>query len=80
MDGAELLERIEARPEILGGKPIIRGTRLSVEYIMNLLAHGESADEIVTEYDGLTVDDIRACLLFAKRTLEDLSFAPLAVT
>ncbi|MBA4179936.1 MAG: hypothetical protein C0506_05040 [Anaerolinea sp.] len=77
MNDEELMARIEARPGVLDGKPVIRGTRLSVEYVVNLLAHGETPGAIVQEYEGLTDDDIRACLLFAKRAMEDLSFVPL---
>jgi len=51
------------------GKPVIRGTRLTVDYILNVLAHGASVEEIVNEYDGVQVADIRACLLFASRSL-----------
>ena len=80
MDDKDLLARIEARPGVLDGKPVIRGTRLSVEYVMNLLAHGGTPDSILHEYEGLTDDDIRACLLFAKRAVEDLSFVPLTAS
>jgi uncharacterized protein (DUF433 family) len=59
------------------GKPVINGTRLTVEYIMNLLAHGATAAEILEEYGGLTPEDIRACLLFATRSLENTAFMPL---
>jgi uncharacterized protein (DUF433 family) len=59
------------------GKPVIVGTRLTVEYIINLLAHGATFDEILEEYVGLTGDDIRACLLFAAKSLDDTSFMPL---
>ena len=76
----QLLARIQARPDVLGGKPVIRGTRLSAEYIMSLLAHGDTPGAILEEYEGLTDDDIRACLLFAQRAIEDLSFVPLAVS
>ena len=51
---------------ILCGKPVIRGTRLSVEFIINLLAHHMSWDEILQEYPDLTVPDIQACLMFAR--------------
>ena len=50
---------------MLAGKPTVRGTRLSVEFILNLLAHGASEEEILSEYEGLTPEDIAACLLFA---------------
>ena len=50
------------------GKPVIRGTRLTVEYILNLLAHGASMEEIIEEYQGITKEDIRACLRYAARS------------
>jgi uncharacterized protein (DUF433 family) len=59
------------------GKPVIKGTRLTVEYVLNLLAHGATVSEILTEYNGLAQEDIQACLLFAARSLEDTSFMPL---
>ncbi len=73
----QLLERITLNPKIMVGKPIIRGTRLTVQYILNLLAHGASIDEILQEYKGLTKKDILACLLYASETLEDTTFMPL---
>jgi uncharacterized protein (DUF433 family) len=57
-----LLERIVVDPEILAGKPVIRGTRLAVELILELLAAGQSEGEILTNYPGLTREDILACL------------------
>jgi uncharacterized protein (DUF433 family) len=75
----QLLERIALNPKVMTGKPVIKGTRLTVEYILNLLAHGATVAEILDEYDGLTHEDIRACLLFATRSLEDTAFMPLAV-
>lgn len=59
------------------GKPVIRGTRLTAEYILRLLAHGTTMEEILQEYPGLEKEDIYACLLFASKTLEDASFVPL---
>ncbi len=55
-------ERIVADPSVLAGKPVIRGTRLAVEFILDLLAAGQSESEIVSNYPGLTHEDIRACL------------------
>jgi uncharacterized protein (DUF433 family) len=75
----ELLERITLDPEVMVGKPVIKGTRLTVEFILGLLAHGATAEEILAEYDGLTQEDIRACLLFAYKSLESTAFMPLAV-
>jgi uncharacterized protein (DUF433 family) len=63
----------------MAGKPVIKGTRLTVEYVLNLLAHGTTADEVLAEYDGLTREDIQACILFATRSLEDTTFMPLVV-
>jgi len=79
MKDEQLLERIAINPKIMVGKPVIRGTRLTVEYILNLLAHGETAEEIIKEYKGLTNEDIQACILFATKSLEDTTFMPLAV-
>ena len=56
------------------GKPVIRGTRLTVEYILGLLAHGTTMEEILVEYPGLVKNDIYACLLFASKTLQDAYF------
>jgi|JFJP01.1.fsa_nt_gi uncharacterized protein (DUF433 family) len=78
MKEQNLLNRISASPRVMVGKPVIRGTRLSVEYILNLLAHGATVTEILEEYEGLVEADIRACLLFASRALESASFMPLA--
>ncbi len=78
MSDDALLRRITLDPEVLLGKPVIRGTRLSVEYILGLLAHGASLDEILDEYSGLTREDLQACLLFAAHSLSDTSFMPLS--
>ena len=54
---------------VMVGKPVIKGTRLTVEYILRLLAQGASFTEILDEYEGLTQEDIQACLLFATKSL-----------
>jgi uncharacterized protein (DUF433 family) len=77
MEQNQLVERITLNPKIMVGKPIIRGTRLTVQYILNLSAHGASVDEILQEYKGLTKEDILACLLYASETLKDTTFMPL---
>jgi len=79
MQDQQLLERITLNPKVMVGKPVIRGTRLTVEYILNLLAHGATAIEILQEYKGLVEEDIRACLLFAAQSLENTAFMPLAM-
>ncbi len=65
MSDTELLNRITADPEIFGGKPIIRGMRISVELILSLLAQGETTDALLEDYPDLEPDDIRACLAYA---------------
>jgi uncharacterized protein (DUF433 family) len=60
-----LLKRITANPEIFGGKPIVRGMRISVELILSLLAQGETSEAILADYPGLEPDDVRACLAYA---------------
>lgn len=52
-------------PEIVGGKPVIRGTRLAVEFILELLAAGQSESNLIANYPGLTREDILACLSYA---------------
>ncbi len=76
MDDTALLERITIDADTLAGKPVIKGTRLSVDYIINLLAHDTSFDEIQQEYPDLKKDDILACLLFAKNSVESAVFFP----
>ena len=73
----DILERITLNPAIKVGKPVIKGTRLTVEFILNLLANGSTIDMIVDEYEGLTKEDVLACLLFATKSLENTSFMPL---
>lgn len=77
MKEKELLDRIVLNPRVMVGKPVIRGTRLTVEYILNLLAHGATVQEILDEYKGLAPEDIQACLLFATRSLANTAFMPL---
>lgn len=77
MRDEQLLERITTNPKVMVGKPVIRGTRLTVEYILNLLAHGATVEEILQEYKGLMREDIQACILFATRALENTTFMPL---
>lgn len=77
MEQNQLQDRIVLNPKIMTGKPVIRGTRLTVQYILNLLAHGETIDEILSEYKGLKREDILACLLYASETLGNTTFMPL---
>ena len=64
---AELLTRITTDPEIFGGKPIVRGHRLAVEHLLGMLAAGDTPETILQGYAWLEPEDIRACLLYARR-------------
>ena len=77
MKDEQLLERIVIDPKVMVGKPVIRGTRLTVDFILNLLAHGATEREILDEYKGLTIEDIQACFLFATKSIENTEFMPL---
>ena len=66
---AELLARITTNPGIFGGKPIIRGHRLAVEHVLGMLAAGDSPETILKGYAWLEPEDIRACLLYARRVI-----------
>jgi len=79
MKDEQLLKRITVDPKIMVGKPIIKGTRLTVEYVLNLLAHGSTYAEIIEEYKDISIQDIQACILFATKNLESTSFMPLSV-
>ena len=78
MEKEKLLTRITMNPKVMVGKPVIRGTRLTVQHIVGLLASGMTEEQILSEYNDLTDDDIRACLLFAAEALGDAAFMPLS--
>lgn len=63
-------ERIVIDPKILVGKPVIKGTRISVEFVVDLLGRGWTTEQILREYDHLTPEDIRACLAYASEVLK----------
>lgn len=67
MDENELLKRIVVDPEIFGGKPIIRGRRLAVEHVLGMLAAGDRDEALLAAYPWLEPDDVRACLVYARR-------------
>ncbi|MBP8002127.1 MAG: DUF433 domain-containing protein [Chloroflexi bacterium] len=70
-------ERIIIDPQILVGKPVIKGTRLAVDFIIDLLAQGWPEGELLRNYPGLTIEDIRACLAYAGDTLRAEKVYPL---
>jgi uncharacterized protein (DUF433 family) len=67
MTEQELLNRITINQKIFGGKPIIRGRRLAVEHVLGMLAEGDTTETILEGYPWLEPDDIRACLVYARR-------------
>jgi len=71
-------ERIVLDPAILAGKPVIRGTRLSVEFVIGLLADGWGEADIVANYPGLSHEDVLACLAYARDRLRDERIFPSA--
>jgi uncharacterized protein (DUF433 family) len=62
-------EHIAVDPQILVGKPVIRGTRIAVELVIDLLARGYTKEQILDQYDHITDADIQACLAYASETL-----------
>ena len=79
MENKKPLDRIVVDPKVMVGKPVIRGTRLTVQYVLGILAQVTPIDEFLQEDEGITIEDILAWFLFAKETLENTSFARLKV-
>lgn len=71
-------ERIVLDPAVLAGKPVIRGTRLSVEFVIGLLADGWGESDIIANYPGLSHEDVLACLGYARDRLRDERIFPSA--
>jgi len=69
MEDKKILQRITVNPHIFGGKPIIRGRHLAVEHVLGMLAAGDSADTLLEGYPWLELEDIRACLLYARKVI-----------
>ena len=76
----ELLQRITARPDVFGGKPIIRDLRVSVELVLSLLSQGASPDEILDDYPDLKREDILACTAYAHAVIARDTLAPISVS
>jgi len=70
-------DRIMIDPAVLVGKPVIRGTRLAVEFIVGLLAQGWTVEDILKEYDHITREDVQACLAYAHQILADEKIYPM---
>jgi uncharacterized protein (DUF433 family) len=75
----ELLARIVVNPKVMAGKPILKGTRITVELVLRLLAQGQSTEEILKDYPHLAKDDITAVLLYAAKIAGDEEVYPLIV-
>ena len=75
-----LLHRITVRPEVFGGKPIIRDMRISAELIVSLLAQGMTPEAILADYPGLEVEDIHACLAYAHAVIAGDTLDAVTVT
>jgi uncharacterized protein (DUF433 family) len=75
-----LSDRIVIDPRVLVGKPIVKGTRISVELVVDLLAKGWKEDQILDNYPNLTADDILACLAYASEVLHAERVYPLKPT
>jgi uncharacterized protein (DUF433 family) len=71
--------RIVIDPEILCGKPVVKGTRLAVEFVVDLLAQGWSVGDVLKNYPGVTQDDILACLAYASAVLHAEKVYPVAI-
>ena len=74
---AKLLDRIQLDPKVLTGKPVIAGTRISVDFILKLLAQGMPQAEILSEHPRLKAADVQAALLYAEKVLENEAIFPL---
>ncbi len=76
----ELLKRITARPDVFGGKPLIRDMRVSVELVLSLLTQGVAPEGILDDYPGLELDDIRACTAYAHAVIAGDTLASVSVS
>ena len=65
-------ERIIVQPDICNGKPVIRGTRITVQTVLEFLAAGDTVEDVLAEYPSLAAEDVRACLEYASRVLATL--------
>jgi uncharacterized protein (DUF433 family) len=79
MDEQSLIGRITVNPQIFGGKPIIRGHRLAVEHVLGMLAAGDTIETILDGYPWLEVEDVRACLVYARRVVGHERIEPLLI-
>jgi len=79
MSEAELLSRIIFNPSIFGGKPIIRGRRIAVQHVLDMLASGDSVEIILSGYPFLEKQDIQACLVYARKIVGHERIEPFGI-
>ena len=78
-DNIALLKRITARPDVFGGKPIIRNMRISVELVLSLMSQGATQEELLDDFPELEPEDIRACIAYAHMVISGDTLAPVSV-
>lgn len=79
MNTKPLLQRITSNPQIFGGKPIVRGLRISVESILGLLVQGVSIEDLLADYPALQREDVQACLAYAHAVIANDSLDDIKV-
>ncbi len=77
MDEDILLKRITVNPAVFGGKPIVRGKRLAVEHVLGMMAAGDTVETILEGYPWLEMEDIQACIAYARRVVGHERIEPL---
>ena len=76
----DAMERIVVNPKVMGGKPVVKGTRVTVEQILRLMAQGLSVDEILMDYPHLCREDVSAVLLYAAKLADEEEVYPIPAT
>ena len=79
MTEMDLLKRITVNPHIYGGKAIVRGRRLAVEHVLGMLAAGDTPETLLAAYPWLEPEDVRACLLYARKVVGEERIEPLII-
>jgi len=79
MTEMDLMKRITVNPHIYGGKAIVRGRRLAVEHVLDMLAAGDTTETLLAAYPWLEPEDVRACLLYARKVVGEERIEPLII-
>ena len=80
MNGENFFERIEINPQVLGGKPVIAGTRIPVELVLEFLAHSWSPQKLLAEYPALRQEDIQAAIAYASQRIKREEIYPVPLS